>query len=180
MGDEEAEPPQYDVDEMVEDIRRTVEQRRAAGDYPEGLESQLEAEFAAVKASLASDARVSNVLAQKVADLRATVVDVSGTAAASSRLPGGTAIHSAIERVVGRHTNQLAHSLRLVGEASAAALDETSRVLELNRRSDDRLLGDVLAGVLDRLAALDELIAVVRAIERRLDLVDGGASPTAK
>ncbi|MCY7300716.1 MAG: hypothetical protein LH616_16070, partial [Ilumatobacteraceae bacterium] len=68
----------------------------------------------------------------------------------------------------------------LVGEASAAALDETSRVLELNRRSDDRLLGDVLAGVLDRLAALDELVAVVRAIERRLDLVDGGASPTAK
>jgi hypothetical protein len=162
-----------EVDDMLAEVQRTIATRRANGDYPIGLEAQLEGTVKSVHQTAPSTARV----AVQVAKIRDAVTDIEGTSQPTSRVPGGTTLHSAAARVIGRHTDQLAHHLRVVGETSASALEALQEVVEAQQLADARQLTDVLAGVLDRLAMVDELTNRVSAIESQLVHLQTATTP---
>jgi hypothetical protein len=65
----------------------------------------------------------------------------------------------------------------VVGETSASALEALQEVVEAQQLADARQLTDVLAGVLDRLAMVDELTNRVSAIESQLVHLQTATTP---
>ena len=156
------------VDDIVEHLRAVVDQRRTTGEYPIGMETELDAEFASIVSATKRHELDGDEIGRRLEALRGAVRNVSGVAETGSRVPGGSALHGSIGRLIERHTNHVAHGVREVGDAVVSALTEIERLLRVQRAADERQLNDVLAGVLDRLAAVDELMSSVRSIERRL------------
>lgn len=159
-------------DGILEQVQGTVEDRRLRGDYQLGLEATLTAMFLRILEAKQESGASTDKLVDDIAALRRAMSEMVGTAQATSRLPGGSAAHAAAARVIGRHTNQLAHSLRLMGESTAAALEEITKVQQTQISAGERQLMDVLSGLLDRLAVVDELAASMKSIELRLEQLE--------
>lgn len=160
------------VDEIVEQLSRKVAMRRQNGDYPFGLEAELEAEFDGVLAAMRRRELSTVELWKRVDSMRSSVDQISGTTATSSSIPGGALAHKATGRLVGRHTNGLAASVRSAGHEAVAALVEVISLLESQQSADDRQLTEVVAAVIDRLAVVDQMVSAINEIERRLDALE--------
>ena len=160
------------IDEVVASLQRRIAERRLAGDYPVGLEQQLESEFAGLLRTIDRHEIDTDQLAALVQDVVVTAHDRHLEASDDSRLPGGSAAHRAISRVVMRQTNPLAESIRDLGVSVADALWELRRLFEAQRSADERQLLDAVAGVLDRLAVLDHVVAIVAELEQRLAVLE--------
>jgi hypothetical protein len=160
--------PDVDIDEIVTQLNERVAERRAAGDYPVGLEMQLDSEFKDMLRAVERSEIDTHVLQSRLEGVRHSVHNVSADVGVDSRAPGGAAAHSAAGRIVKRHTGPLAESVREMGSSIANALDETRRLFDAQRSADERQLLDALSGVLDRLAVLDQLSATIRSLEARV------------
>jgi hypothetical protein len=163
---------QIEVDDVVALLQRRVAARRASGDYPPGLEEQLEAEYAVIMAGMHRGELTTEELGRRVAAVEHTAAAVRALDDTGSRVPGGSVVHTAASRVVARHTNQLADSLRQLGIDVARALHEIHHLIDEQRHADERQLSEVISSVLDRLAVVDHLADAVLQIERRLDLLE--------
>jgi hypothetical protein len=86
----------------------------------------------------------------------------------TSRLPGGNVVHGATAGLMRRHTQELTGRVGAMGDAVVDALDEAVRLFEVNRSADERDLNGVLASVMDRLAVVDHLAAMVVELEDRI------------
>jgi len=157
-----------EIDEVVSALRRRVTERRLAGDYPEGLEQQLESEFHGMMRAIDRHEIDTGRLGGLVDGVRNTAHEVRSIAATDSRVPGGSNAHAALGRVVQRHTQPLTESLRDLGVSVADALSETRRLFDAQNAADERQLLDALAGVLDRLAVLDHVVELTRDLEERV------------
>ena len=162
-----------EVSELVRTLRQRVDQRRASGEYPPGLEAQLETGFAVVM----DQVRVHQggtaellALASVVRD-REPAIDV-GARAGASRLPLGSVLHRAIGRSATRQISPVADGLRMLRIDVADALDEVRRLIETQRGADERVLNDVIGGVVDRLSVIDGLAAAVEQLERRVGALE--------
>lgn len=164
------------VDDVVGALEQRIIERRRLGQYPIGLEAELEFEFDTILAAMRRRELSTAVLAGRVEALRGSVQGVIGTAAADSRVPGGTVIHRVAGRVVGRHTNQLADHVRRIGQESVGVLTEVVRLFEAQRGADERQLNEVIAAVFDRLVVVDEMVTSIGEIERRLVALESVAS----
>jgi len=87
---------------------------------------------------------------------------------ASSRVPGGSIVHQMFRRLLRRHTTATIQDLKKILTRIDEAFVELSKAIEAQRRHDERILNDVLGGVLDRLAVVDSLALIVPELERRL------------
>ena len=175
---EDAPTVDIDVDDLVELLQTRVSARRASGDYPPGLEEQLEAEFAVIMAALHRNELTTEELGRRVAAVEHTSAGVRALDETSSRVPGGSAVHTAASRIVARHTNQLADSVRQLGVDVARALHEVHHLIDLQRDADERQLSEVISSVLDRLAVLDHVADAVVLLEQRLDRLESGHRTT--
>lgn len=162
-----------EFESVLAEMRDRVKARRASGEYPPGLETQLEAEFDAILRSVRRDEVTTEELSSRIVAVGHWIAAVSGDADVDSRVPGGTAFHRSVSRIVRRHTNQLADSVRAMGLSVHHALEEVVRVLDAQRSADERQLNEVVGSVFDRLAVLDHLVEAVGELERRMDEVDG-------
>lgn len=160
--------PNIDIDDVVSELKQRIAQRRIAGDYPEGLELQLESEFRAMMRAVDRNEIDTAHLDDLVESVNVAVHRVSADVGSDSRVPGGSAAHTALGRVVQRHTGPLAESVRGLGVSIAKALDEARRLFEAQNAADERQLLDAVAGVLDRLAVLDHLVEITRDLEQRV------------
>ena len=161
-----------DVDEVVRELQARVAARRRSGDYPPGMEAQLEAEFEAIMRATHRHETNTAALGDRVRSVAAATDGVRAVAASSSRLPGGSALHASAARLVQRHTGVLADSVRTLGGEVTAALTEVRRLLDAQRSADERQLNDVIASLLDRLAVLDHLADAVVDLEARVERVE--------
>lgn len=162
-----------EFDSVLAEIQDRVRARRASGDYPEGLEAQLEAEFDAILASVRRDEVTTDELSARIAAVGHWVAAVNaGTGPVQSRLPGGSVVHSTAGRLVRRHTEPLAEGVRALGLSISAALQEILRLLDAQRDADERQLGEVVANLYDRLAVIDHVVHAVSDLERRLEAVE--------
>ena len=164
------------IDEVVASLQRRIVERRLAGEYPVGLELQLESEFAGMLRSIDRHEIDTDQLAGLVQGVVVAAHDMHLDGSDESRLPGGSAAHRAVSRIVQRQTNPLAESIRDLGVSIADALWEVRRLMEAQRSADERQLLDAISGVLDRLAVLDHLVAIVSELEQRLILLESERS----
>lgn len=161
-----------DFDDVLAQIDRVVRERRARGDYPTGLEQQLEAEFrGAVRSAHRDDARV-DALRSAVASVDVAVHQVDIGSSTTSRVPLGSLLHGATARIVSRQTGPLAETVRHLGDSIVGALATVAETIAAQQSADERQLLDVLAGVLDRLAVIDHLVEVVGDLEQRVDAIE--------
>lgn len=129
------------VDDLVERLRERVAERRASGQYPAGLEDQLEEHF---------DALTRRGVGVRVERLREALeaVEAAGQAfqvrdvGTESGRPGGRLVHAAVARLVRRHVEAVLDQVRAyadrVADAHRVALSTYDEVLahttELERR----------------------------------------------
>jgi hypothetical protein len=165
-----------DLEAILQSLTARIAERRAAGEYPEGLEQQLESEFTAMLRAIERHEIDTAHLDELVAALGEATHAVHSEAASTSRVPGGALIHEMTGRVVRRHTDDLAATVRTFGWTVHAALNETRRLFEAQRSADERQLLDALSGVLDRLAVLDHLVEIARDLESRVSALESSAS----
>jgi hypothetical protein len=145
---------------MSDELRARVEARRAAGEYPPGLEEEMDAHYQRVAATRA---------VQVLDDLRRRVAAVPP---GGLTLPPGTIA----DRLVQRSLAPLVHQLNDVLAAVRGALDETIAALEspAGHRHDD-LMGHIHA-LWDTLAAHERVPAdaptALRELARRVELLE--------
>ena len=156
-------------DELVDELKRRVFERRVAGDYPVGLEQQLESHFDHMLHSLHGDEASTETLREAIESVGEAIGAIGQVeVATTSRAPGGSALHRTAAQLVRRHVQQVESELAMVAVAVREALDESARLIEVTRLADERELSGVLAMVLDRLAVVDHLSEMVIDIEDRL------------
>jgi hypothetical protein len=160
------------IDKIVAELQHQVSRRRVAGDYPEGLEQQLESEFHGMMSAVDRHEIDTALLGGYVDGVRRAIYDIDVSTDTRSRVPGGAAAHETMGRVIVRHTYPIAASLRDLGVCVTNALSETRRLFEAQSSADERQLLDALAGVLDRLALLDHLVEITRDLEQRVAVLE--------
>jgi uncharacterized iron-regulated protein len=153
---------------LEEELHERVRLRRLNGDYPLGLEEQLEAEFRSILEVTHRGLQDFSHLHHLVTRIRERAGEIRLVGDAHSRIPGGSLVHRAFRRLLRRHAaatvEDMTRNLLLV----EAALREIERHLDAQRRHDQRILNDVLGGLLDRLVTIDALTASVKELENRI------------
>lgn len=166
----------FDIDAILADIRSDVARRRAAGEYPPGLERELEIEFERIL-ELARRGELSrrDELTDLIRNVEKNLRDLSGLTPADSRIPGGSIFHRIVRRVIARHTMGLAGQVR-------AVLEPMSRIAEIvgdesagREDADKRMVAAMSKHVLDRVAVVDHLAMVVGELETRIRQIEGGS-----
>lgn len=164
-----------DIDAIISDLKARVVDRRATGDYPVGLEEQLEAEFKVIMAAVHRDDMNTTELGRRVKQVEVAVAAVRAHGDTTSRMPGGGALHSTTARLVGRHTGMIAETVRALGYDIAVSLHEIHHLFDLQGQADERQLNEVLASVTDRLAVLDHVADSLVLLEQRVAALESAA-----
>lgn len=162
--------PTSDIDQVLSDIRTRVAERRKNGDYPPGLELQLEAEFRGVVNRERRDWNASRSrLARQMDRVSEAFLCVTGIASVESRIPGGSFAHRFIAKLTGRQVQGIAAQIRT---ASTELVELVRIIAELQQAQEDadrRLVAHLAKSTLDHLATIDHLAILVSELERRID-----------
>ena len=147
-----AEQSDLDMDEVIAELRARVERRRAAGEYPPGLEEDLDRHFQRIVAHRATpDHGVLQARVEELGQLSFTREAIP----ADSSLPGGAALHGLIAKAVARQTEGVLEQVRQLADATRAALEAVLASLEDPYGHVHADLVGQLDAVLERLAAFE-------------------------
>jgi 2-polyprenyl-3-methyl-5-hydroxy-6-metoxy-1,4-benzoquinol methylase len=162
------------TEELLAQLRERVEERRRTGEYPPGLEDDLEAHFRRI---------VSRGRAQELELVRASLQVLESRMAfnraripATSELPGGSVLHKSVGKLVGRQTEGVLDQVRLFAEAVRETFEALLDALEMPGTHVHADLIEQLDGALERLAAFerapgDPRVAVAE-LERRVQQLE--------
>ena len=153
---------------LITELQKRVRVRRAAGDYPVGLEAQLQEEFRNVLETTHRSHRSINHLETQMQMVRESIMHIQGVGGVGSRVPAGSFFHRVIRRLVRRHVSQLAKETRNSLERITSVLEEFETLIKEQQSNDKRLLNQTLSGVLDKLAVVDTLSEMVVELESRV------------
>ena len=153
---------------LITELQKRVRERRAAGDYPAGLEAQLQEEFKNILETTHRGHRSINHLESRMHMVRESITRIQGVAGVKSRIPAGSLFHRVIRRLVRRHVSQLANETRIAMKRIESVLEEFETLIKQQQSNDERLLNQTLSGVLDKLAVVDTLSEMVVELESRV------------
>jgi 2-polyprenyl-3-methyl-5-hydroxy-6-metoxy-1,4-benzoquinol methylase len=142
--DEEQRPlgPTH-LDDLLETLRRRVHERREAGDYPPGLELDLETHFRRiVETRPGPDHSRFQAKLDRLAAFSTFSAERIPTA---SNLPGGAAVHRAVAKAIGRQTRGILEQLQ---QFATAVRDVLEVLADPDAPSQDHRHPD-LAGMVD-------------------------------
>lgn len=156
-----------DVHALVARLRERVEERRRSGQYPDGLEADLDRHFEmAVAASLRTRADLEVLLE----DVRMASAQIGAEHISTiSSVPLGSSVHRSIARVVHRQTEGVLHQVQQHTRAVDAllAMIVTQELPDIVARLD---------AVMERLAAYERLPVATddtsRALAARLERLE--------
>jgi SAM-dependent methyltransferase len=158
------------TEELLAQLRERVEERRRRGDYPPGLEEDLESHFRRIAAHGRTQ-DLENVRSGLLA-MESRMAFTRGRIHAESELPGGSVVHRSVAKVVGRQTQGVLDQMRLFAES---VRDTFEALLDLLETPSDHVHADLveqLDGALERLAAFErtpgEPRVAVAELERRI------------
>ncbi len=157
------------VEDIMKEIQARVAERRAAGDYPIGLEAELEAEFDAILEMTHRGQDRIEVLEQHITNLEEAIKKISGRTPVRSRVPGGRLIHRTLAALTRRQVVGLSAQVKAADQEVLATLRTIVAQLEEQRLSDDRAMNKLANAVLDRVVVVDQLASSLVELERRLD-----------
>lgn len=154
MHEERDSPPSPDLERLLGELRAEVDRRRAAGDYPPGLEEELDhlgrllgqepqPGYDRVRLRLEAVSRLAPLSVDRIPS--------------TSRIPGGATLHRLISRLTARQTRGV---LQQVQERSDALVEVLVALVESTGRAESHVHAD-LVGLLD--AILDRLADYERA-----------------
>ena len=89
---------------LITELQKRVRERRAAGDYPAGLEAQLQEEFKNILETTHRGHRSINHLEARMHMVRESITQIKGVAGVKSRIPAGSLFHRVIRILVRRKT----------------------------------------------------------------------------
>ena len=158
----------YATEGLITELQKRVRERRAAGDYPAGLEAQLQEEFKNILETTHRGHRSINHLESRMHMVRESITRIQGVAGVKSRIPAGSLFHRVIRRLVRRHVSQLANETRIAMKRIESVLQEFETLIKQQQSNDERLLNQTLSGVLDKLAVVDTLSEMVVELESRV------------
>lgn len=166
---------QAELESILSDIQGTVARRRAAGEYPAGLEEQLEREFEALRQlTYRGDSDRIDSLQRLLDDAKSGNDDVSGLTRVGSRVPFVSIFHRIVRRVVARQVRGLAAQQREVNGPVIEMLELLIDDARSREDADRRMVAQLSKHVLDRIAVIDHLYFVVAELETRLRDIDSG------
>ncbi len=165
------DPAAPDVDELVARLKQKVEERRQAGQYPPGLEHDLDAHFRRV-AAFRSDGYLDELRA-RTARLDWGVGFDPARIRYESRVPGGRMLHRTVGKVVSRQTQGILEQVQELTDAVREAVRGITAALEDPRGHRHHDLSGQLDAVLERLAAYErepaDTAMAVADLRRRVD-----------
>lgn len=164
-----------DVSELIDRLRERVEERRRSGTYDAELEERLQGHFHRIAAHRPPPFDYT-VLRTGLAELEKTMTFKPADISTTSGLPGGSALHKTVAKLVSRQTGGV---LEQVAEFATAARDLLSTLVEAlehpNSHTHGELVGQVDA-IFDRLAAYErtptEDVSVVAELSKRLQALE--------
>jgi SAM-dependent methyltransferase len=158
------------TEELLTQLRERVEDRRRRGDYPPGLEEDLESHFRRI-ATHGRSRDLEQVRSSLLA-MESRMAFTRGRIHAESELPGGSVVHRSVAKVVGRQTQGVLDQMRLFAESVRETFEALLDLLEMPSDHVHADLVEQLDGALDRLAAFErtpgEPRVVVAELERRI------------
>lgn len=153
---------------LLAELQVRVQRQRELGEYPAGLEAQLEEEFKNILETTHRGHRSINHLEARMHMLRESISHIHGMGGVKSRIPAGSLFHRIIRRLVRRHISQLAKETREALSRVEFVLEEFETLIKQQQSQDERLLNQTLSGVLDKLAVVDTLSEIVVELESRV------------
>ena len=166
---------QVEIEQMMADIQDTIGRRRAAGEYPAGLEQELEAEFASILAlTHRGEADRADALELLLQEAKRCAPEVSGLTPTSSRVPFLNILHKIMRRLIARQTKGLAAQQRAVNDQLIAMLEHLVADARGREDADSRMVAKLSKHVLDRVAVVDHLYFIVAELETRLRKFEAG------
>lgn len=142
------------VDELLAQLRARVEERRRQGVYPPGLEQELDDHFRRI-ATHRQPANIDDVRS-KLAELQGRM-HFDPNIPVESRIPGGTAFHSAVTKLVARQTNAILQQVQQFAEGVREALHALATAIENPQAHVHADVIGQLDAVFERLAAFERL-----------------------
>ena len=164
-----------EIEQIMAGIQDTIARRRAAGDYPAGLETELEAEFASILAlTHRGEADRADALEKLLEEAKRSAPEVSGLTPTSSRVPFLNILHKIVRRLIVRQTRGLAAQQRAVNEQVIAMLEHLVDDARSREDADRRMVAKLSKHVLDRVAVVDHLYFIVAELETKLRKFEAG------
>ena len=159
---------QIQMTEMLKQIRGQIEERRAAGLYPPGLEQQLEREFAEIMSSTNRRYFASKELQLQLRHLEDAFSRLSGQTLTRSRIPGVSVIHRIAKKLTKRQILGLTAQIRDVESLVVDVLKTLGEFAESQEEADSRVVRELSQHVLDRIAVVDHLAILTTDLEARV------------
>jgi hypothetical protein len=163
--------PSARVDELVAQLKARVEQRRREGLYPPGLEDDLDAHFQRiVRHRVEPD---TEALEARLVALEQRIAFSAERIGLDSGMPGGSALHRTVAKIVGRQTQGILQQVQEFADAVRDALRQMAESLDdANTHVHADLVGQ-LDAVFERLAAFErgpaDSAAAVADLQRRVE-----------
>lgn len=165
----------FDLDDLLSRLRARVDSRRASGEYPEGLEEQLDRHFNAIVRHR-SDRYDFEGLQAKVAAVDDARSFSPGKISLESGLPAGAVLHKAVAKAVSRQTQGVIEQVQGFADAVSVLLREIVNALENPRTHIHAELSAQLDLVLDRLASIeavpDDPSVAANELRRRVEILE--------
>jgi SAM-dependent methyltransferase len=166
-----ADSPNVSVDDLLEELRRKVADRKASGAYPEDIESQLDGHFDRIAVH-----RVPNyefgVIRERLERLRKVAHFSPAKIEYDTRIPGGSFLHRLVGKLVSRQTAGLLEQFQQHSDALLEFATELANAIEHPKIHEHPELSGDLNLVLDRLANYERATAGQTAIAGLLSRVD--------
>ena len=159
---------QIRISELLQQIHSQIDERRAAGLYPPGLEQQLEHQFAEIMSSTNRRYFASRDLQTQLQNLEDAFGRLSGQISTQSRLPGISLLHRLLGKLTKRQVLGLTAQIRDVESLVVVVLKMLGEFAESQEAADSRVVRELSQHVLDRVAVVDHLAILTTELEARL------------
>ena len=150
MADDNSAPPRR-TQELVEELRRRVDERRRTGAYPVGLEENLDSHFRRIVAQRTGDVEMAKAA---VARVQSTIAFTRARIPVGSDVPAGAFAHRAVGKLVSRQTQGVLEQVEDFANAVLDALTAMLGVLEVPGTHEHADLASQLDALLERVTDL--------------------------
>ena len=162
------EVPKQSIEEIVREIKGEVADRRSVGDYPIGLEQQLEKYFSDMMRSLHERDLATKPMLEAIEKLQSAMDSFTIAIPRSSKVPGVALVHSLFARLNHRHAQNLADQVQRIGDLVITIQQEFIGLANQIYEHDARDSSRVLSSVGDQLAVVDHLAHLSVEFETRI------------
>jgi len=170
-GPEAGSPPDASIDEVeaaVARVRERVAARRRQGDYPDGLEDQLDRHYRELVAGLTTEHAQVQRLHDSVRQLDELPTFGREHIRYTSRTPVGRVFHRVWGMLSSRQTEGILIQLRAFSDATTRVADRMAEVVETLALHGHPDTERRIATLADRLALLEDVAARLDRIEEQL------------